>query len=249
VVVVSGFSLIGIVLFGIILSGLFGAARAFQLAVTVIVPSLVMVGYWIAARGRLLEREAELEEASEIEAIFGRANGEFVAGVVHELTAHPERCSLKAEALAVAVDYRGVCPDLKVAVPDTVVVTDPHLLRHLLHVLVGNAVRHGGERVAIWAAEDGPALRLTVSDDGPGLPAEVANRLFDKFVDLAGRGSRDSWRAGTGLELAGSLSNLIGGDMTYKRDPNWTHFSVRLMAEGELARPSEYRIPLQAGVS
>jgi signal transduction histidine kinase len=248
VVVVSGFSLVGIMLLGILLSGAFGAARAFQLAITLIVPAAVMVGYWIAARGRLLEREAEFEAALEMETVTNRASGEFLAVVSHELAAHSEPCNLRAEALAVAVDYRNVRPELKVAVPDVVVVTDPHLLRQVLHILVSNAIRHGGERVAIWAVPEDPGIQLTVSDDGRGLPDELAARLFDNYVDLAARG-RDSWRGGSGLKLARALSELIGGQMTYKRDPNWTHFSVRLRLENEVARPSQDRVPLEAGVS
>jgi signal transduction histidine kinase len=194
-----------------------------------------------------MEREAEFESALEIETITNRASGEFLAGVSHELASHPERCNLRAEALAVAVDYRNVRPDLKVAVPDVVVVTDPHLLRQVLHILVSNAVRHGGGRVAIWAAPEDPEIQLTVSDDGRGLPDEVAARLFDRYVDLAGRG-RDSWRGGAGLTLAQTLCELVGGRMTYKRDPNWTHFSVRLRVENEAARPSRGLVPLEAGV-
>lgn len=240
--------MIGIVLLGIMLSGILGAVRAVQLAVTLIVPAVVMVAYWIAARARILEREAEFESALEVETIANRANGVFLAGVSHELTPHPERCSLRAEALAVAVDYRNVRPDLKVAVPDVIVVTDPHLLRQVLHIFVGNAVRHGGERVAIWATPEDPTIRLTVSDDGPGLPSEVEARIFDKYLDLAGHG-RDSWRAGAGLALARSLSEVIGGQMTHRRDPNWTHFSVRLRVENEVTRQSEDRVPLEVGVS
>jgi hypothetical protein len=248
VVVALGFSLIGIVLLGILLSGPLGATRAFQFAITLIVPAAVMVGYWVAARGRLMEREAEFESALEIETITNRASSEFLVGVSHELTSHPERCNLRAEALAVAVDYRNVRPDLKVAVPDVVAVTDPNLLRQVIHVLVSNAIRHGGGRVAIWATSEDSEIQLSVSDDGRGLPAEVERRLFDKYVDLAGQG-RDSWRGGTGLALARTLSDLIGGQLTYKRDPNWTHFSVRLRVANEVGRPERDRVPQEAGVS
>ena len=161
-------SMIGLVVLGIALSGTVGAASIVQIGLNLIVPAIVMILFWQAARTRLRLREAEFEAALELEGVTGRATGQFLASVTHELTPHPERCRLRAEALVVAVDYQDVGADVKVAVPDILVTTDPHLLRQILHILVGNAVRHGGHRVAIWASAEGDAVRLVVSDDGPG---------------------------------------------------------------------------------
>lgn len=240
-------SLIGFVLLGVVLSGVLGAARAAQIMVTLIVPASVMVAFWLVARARLLAREDECGTALELERVTNRANGEFLAGVSHELRLHPQLCSLRAEALAVAVDYRDVSPELKVAVPDVVVLTDGHILRQVLHVLVGNAVRHGGTRVAIWASADEGSVRLTVSDDGPGLAPEIGAHVFERYVDLAGNGRRPD-PDGVGLSLAQTLVELMGSQITYKRDPSWTHFSIRLPLETDAGRPSRARVPLEAGV-
>lgn len=245
--VTVGLSLIGFVVLGLLMSGVFGGAPAAQLLVTLIVPALVMIGFWHVVRARLLAHEAEFESALELESVTNRANGEFLAGVSHELQLHPQLCSLRAEALAVAVDYRNVNPELKVAVPDVVVLTDPHLLRQLLHILVGNAVRHGGSRVAIWASAEDQAVRLTVSDDGPGLIPELGANVFERYVDLAGNG-RSSRPSGAGLPLARTIGELIGGRMTYKRDTSWTHFSIRLPLGADSASLSLARVPLEAGV-
>jgi two-component system OmpR family sensor kinase len=147
----------------------------------------------------------------------------------------------------VAVDYQDVGADLKVAVPDIVVTTDPGMLRQVLHVLVGNAIRHGGERVAIWAAVEGEEVRLTVSDDGPGLPEELSDRVFERYVDLAEL-ARTTSRGGSGLAVASALGELIGGQMSYKRDPSWTHFSVRLPAGAMARKWHSDRVRLRAGV-
>jgi signal transduction histidine kinase len=240
-------SLIGIVALGITVSRVFGAARTLQVAVNLIVPATIMVLFWRAARARLLEREAEFEAAVELEGVANRATGQFLAAVAHELVPHPEQCRLRAEALVVAVDYQDVGADLKVAVPDIVVTTDPQLLRQILHVLVGNAIRHGGERVAIWAAVEGEEVRLTVSDDGPGLPEELSDRVFARYVDLAEM-ARTTSRSGSGLAVASALGELIGGHMSYKRDPSWTHFSVRLPSGTTARKWHSDRVRLQAGV-
>jgi len=246
--VTVGVSLIGFVMLGFLLSSSLGdAAPAAQVLVTLVVPALVMVGFWLVARSRILAREAEFETALELESVTNRANGEFLAGVSHELQLHPQLCSLRAEALAVAIDYRNVNHELKVAVPDVVVLTDPHLLRQLLHILVGNAVRHGGSRVAIWASSEDNGIRLTVSDDGPGLMPEIGDHVFERYLDLAGNG-RSSRPRSTGLSLARTIGELMGGRMTYKRDPSWTHFSIRLPSGTDPGNPSRARVPLEAGV-
>jgi hypothetical protein len=240
-------SLIGFVVLGITLSSLVGAGRTAQILATLVLPSSVMILYWRAVRGRILEHDAELAAAIDLEDVTRRATGQFLVGVSHDLRLHPERCNLRAEALAVAVDYRQVSPDLKVAVPDIVLVTDPHLLRHVLHVLVGNALRHGGRRVAIWAAPEEDDVRLTVSDDGPGLPKELAGHVFERYVDL-GEQVRTTRPSGAGLALARAFSELMGGQMMYKRDPSWTHFSIRLPVGSDAAGRSSDRVPLEAGV-
>jgi hypothetical protein len=240
-------SLIGLVALGRLLSGFVGVALTVQIVVTLLVPTLIMILYWRVARRRVLANEAELGSQLELERVVNRATGELLLGVAHELRLHPQRCSLRAEALAVAVDYRHVTPDLKVAVPDATIVSDPYLLRQILHILVGNAVRHGGLRVAIWASVDEQSVRITVSDDGEGIPAAIGAQAFGRLVDLAEppTGSRTG---GTGLPLARTLSEMIGSSLTYKRDATWTHFSMSLpLASGD-ERPVQARVPLEAGV-
>ncbi len=236
-------SLIALAALGIYSSSVFGAAVAAQGAVSFAVPVVVMIVFWRAARARLHKREAELG----LERVTNRATEQFLAAVSHELTPHLERCSLISEALVVAVEYQEVGADIKVAVPDIAVDTDPHMLRQILHVLVGNAVRHGGRRVAIWAVTEGDFVRLSVSDDGPGLPDGAGARVFDRYVDLAEQ-ARTAGRSGTGIAVLRGVGEHIGAEFGYKRDPSWTHFSVRLpLASAAEGSPAD-RVPLEAGV-
>jgi len=235
--------LTGFLLLGAALSSLVGVARTAQIVATLLVPATVMVLFWRAVRARVNEREEEAEALLDFERVSGRALAEFLADISHELPVHPERCTLRAEALAVAVDYRLVGSRLRVAVPDIVVVTDPHLLRQLLHILVGNALRHGGERVAIWGTADAEWASLTVSDDGPGVPPELNGRLFERLVDL-GNQTTEVVDTGTGLSIARTLGDLMGGQVTYRRDASWTHFSFRLPLNvlGERPEPARARL-------
>lgn len=228
-----------------VLSGWLGVIRAGQVVVTLVVPAIVMVGFWMEARERMAAREVEMGDALELEHVTNRASREFLSNVSHEITPHLELCSLRAEALAVAVDYRHLCPELKVAVPDVMVVTDVHILRQTLHILVGNAVRHGGPRVAIWASSEGGRTQVSVSDDGPGLAPDTEGKVFERHVDLAGRGPHS---VVSGLPLARTLGELLGGEMSYRRDSKWAHFSLLLPAEHESRSANRARYELEAGV-
>lgn len=239
-------SVIGLVVLGISVPGMFGAVGTAQIAVTLVVPAAVLILFWRAFRARLRKREAELEIVLGLETVTGRAISGFLAGVSHELTPHPEACNLRAEALVVAVDYQEVGANLKVAVPDIVVETDPLLLRQILHVLVGNALRHGGRRVAIWAVAESESLRLTVSDDGPGLPPEIGEHVFEPYLDIAEE-ARAGRKPGSGLTVARVLGELIEGELAHTRDSSWTHFSVRMPLVATGASPLPDRVPLQAG--
>jgi hypothetical protein len=241
----AGLAGLGAVTTWLVLAGWLGPVRSMQLMVSLVVPATVMIGFWLAARDRIDAREAEIGAILELEHLGHRAKWEFLSAVSHELPVHRELCSLRAEALAVAIDYRRLCPELKVAVPDLLLVTDPNLLRLVLHVLVGNAVRHGGPRVAIWATPEDGRTRVSVSDDGPGLAPESETRVFERLVDLA---ERRPGSALSGLSLARALGDLIGGELSYRRDRTWSHFSLLLPARAEHQGANRARPGLEAGV-
>jgi signal transduction histidine kinase len=69
--------------------------------------------------------------------------------------------------------------------------------------LIDNAVRYARSEVRVVAVADGPWAVLTVTDDGPGIPAGDAERVFDRFTRLDDARSRDpDGHAGAGLGLA-----------------------------------------------
>lgn len=87
---------------------------------------------------------------------------------------------------------------LSVHVDDSLplVSADPVLLRQMLVNLIDNAVRHAGSAVTI-AASVGEGVRLTVQDDGPGVPPGQEESIFERFVRAGGDD-----REGSGLGLA-----------------------------------------------
>jgi signal transduction histidine kinase len=76
-------------------------------------------------------------------------------------------------------------------------------LRRMVRNLIDNALRYAKSGVAVAVAADGPDVVVTVTDDGPGIPAADRERAFDRFVRLDEARSRDGDEAGgAGLGLA-----------------------------------------------
>lgn len=227
-------------------SGQFGSARTLQVALSFVVPALVMFVFWRVGRTRLRRHAESMEVALRLGQVQNRAAGRFLGDIAHELTPRRERCSAQDEALVVAVEYQEAGADLKVAVPDIEIETDPHILRQLLHVLVGMAIGQGGGRIAIWGVAESQWFRLTVSDDGPGLPAGSGDMVFDRYVDLA-ESTGGLGGAGSALTSARILGETIGAELGYKRDPSWSHLSLRLPLDADITVAHVERVPLEAG--
>ncbi|WP_323744295.1 HAMP domain-containing sensor histidine kinase [Pseudoclavibacter sp. VKM Ac-2888] len=99
------------------------------------------------------------------------------------------------------------------------VVVDPRRLDVVLANLVGNAVRHApGAAISVTGRVDGSRLRLTVADDGPGIPTDTRARIFDRFVkgDPA-RGRSEG--SGLGLSIASASVALHGGTLAIADGP------------------------------
>jgi len=91
------------------------------------------------------------------------------------------------------------------------VLADDDAVRQLLWILIDNACRHGrsGGQVGVRLWREGSWVRLEVADDGPGIPADDLERVFDRFqrVDRA----RTEGGAGLGLAIARWLVTEHGG--------------------------------------
>jgi signal transduction histidine kinase len=131
------------------------------------------------------------------------------------------------------------------AVGDPVVVSaDSARLRQVIDNLLGNALQHTPAGTAVTVAVDSvPGYgQLTVADDGPGLTAEQASRVFERFYRTDGARSRASGGTGLGLSITAALVDAHQGTITVDASPNGggATFRVRLpLAEADLARSQE----------
>jgi signal transduction histidine kinase len=92
-------------------------------------------------------------------------------------------------------------------------------LRRLVANLVDNAVRHAASTVAVRLREhDGEAV-LEVEDDGPGIPADRQEVVFDRFARLDEARARDAGGSGLGLAIAREIAVHHGGSLAVAGGP------------------------------
>lgn len=112
-----------------------------------------------------------------------------------------------------------------------IVVADPPRLRHVLVNLISNATRHGGAETGINVNVGDRTVAIDVWDDGPGVPEEHVDRLFERYVH-GGAAPLLTGSVGLGLAVASRLTSLMGGQLGYQRLQGITHFVVTLPAAG-----------------
>ena len=95
----------------------------------------------------------------------------------------------------------------------------PQALRRCLNNLVENALRYGA-RARISIEDDDAALRIVVRDDGPGIPEQDLERVFEPFFRLEQSRNRDSGGTGLGLAIARNIARWHGGDIHLRNAPD-----------------------------
>ncbi len=99
--------------------------------------------------------------------------------------------------------------------PALPVLGDADRLVQLLLVLLDNAFRvsPAGGHVGVAADRVGRRAQVAVSDQGPGVPADQRERIFEPFARLAGS-RRESRGSGLGLAIARRIAEIHGGTLT-----------------------------------
>jgi signal transduction histidine kinase len=111
---------------------------------------------------------------------------------------------------------------LELDVPDDLaVIADPLVLDRVVSNLLVNAIRHGRPPVVLAAEQRDRHFRISVADQGEGVPDEVRPRLFDRFE----RGA-DAPGSGLGLAIARAYARAHGGDLVYDDGGDGTRFEV-----------------------
>ncbi|HNQ99573.1 MAG TPA: HAMP domain-containing sensor histidine kinase [Trueperaceae bacterium] len=135
---------------------------------------------------------------------------------------NPHLVELRSDVLGPVADE---FPGVRVASGQpALVLGDPQRLAQMVRNLTANAVRaaSGTGAVTLGLESDGGFATVSVSDDGPGIPAEMLEKIFEKFYKGAGGGS------GLGLAIARQVAEHHSGAIEVESWPGSTVFRVRL---------------------
>lgn len=122
--------------------------------------------------------------------------------------------------------------------PDTHIRTRPVALKRALNNLVTNAIKYGGGvRITLNPPHHGTGgdqgedvITLLIEDDGPGLPAEDLERMFDPFVRAEQSRNRETGGTGLGLSISRNIIWGLGGDIRLtNRQPHGLRVTVTLI--------------------
>jgi PAS domain S-box-containing protein len=132
-----------------------------------------------------------------------------------------------AEAVAPLAREKGVTLEEPPRGRDLLVVADEERVVQVLVNLLGNAVKFSppGGRVSLLAEPDGEWANIGVSDDGPGIPAEWRERIFEPFQQVEGSDTRAKGGSGLGLSVCKAIVERHGGRIGVDpRDPAGSRF-------------------------
>ncbi len=95
---------------------------------------------------------------------------------------------------------------------------DRDQLARLVRNLLDNAGRHASRTVTITLAEHGGDAVLVVEDDGPGIPADQTDRVFERFTRLDDARAQSSGGTGLGLAICRDIVGRHGGTVAIDPD-------------------------------
>ena len=159
--------------------------------------------------GRRAEAVAGVDEAGRelqrlVDSVFDAASAEARAVRVRE----PVALVPLVRDVAARAEAAGTVPGARVELRpdgDPVAVGDPEAVRRVVTNLVHNALEHGSPTVRVRVQDHRREVRVHVTDQGPGIPADLLDRLF--------RGSTqdDGSPRGRGLRIVDALVRAMGG--------------------------------------
>lgn len=120
----------------------------------------------------------------------------------------------EVDLLALAAEEAARYPGCDVSGEPVILNGDARLLRRLIRNLIENAMKHGAPPIAVSVRREGAQAVLIVSDDGPGVTAELAEQVFEPFHRGPSRGKTGG--SGLGLALVRSIAERHGGMVRFE---------------------------------
>ena len=139
-------------------------------------------------------------------------------------------CRRSAQRLEAAAAERGVSVRLLLR-RDIEVLGDPAMIEQMVYNLVSNAIKYNreGGLVLLQLESDAGSALISVEDEGPGIPEELRERVFERFFRIDASRSRDTGGTGLGLAIVKHVAESQGGSVAVgKSHLGGAAFTVRL---------------------
>lgn len=184
------------------------------------------------------EGRAALEHIRQSTTLMGRTLDTLIAAARAELNPHraTSDATACARAAAAACAPLGTGAGVEILIESARgglrVAVEQDLVERILAPLIENACRHAAHEVVISISQDAAAVLFTIQDDGPGVPFEERESIFQpghragpsEGTAVASQG------AGLGLALSRRLARSAGGDVEVRRSRDGGCFVVWLPA-------------------
>ena len=124
-------------------------------------------------------------------------------------------------------------------VPEGVLRVDPNRMRQVLYNLLSNAIKYtpAGGTISVTALLEDDKARITVADDGIGIPLDDQRRIFEEFTQVAEHGPHEG--TGLGLSIVRRLVAAHGGHTELESAPGeGSRFIVTLPREAHPQAPA-----------
>ncbi|MCA1737152.1 MAG: cyclic nucleotide-binding domain-containing protein [Actinobacteria bacterium] len=179
------------------------------------------------------QKVAELAQIRQLtsEMLLAATRLSELVGTVKRWTFHDQGERNDVDLVTVVLDsltlLRHKSSSLRVStkLPDTLTVeAQGGELSQVVTNLIDNAIDAASQKITIELGEDSGQATLVVEDDGPGIPSEKANKIWEPFftTKAPGKGS------GLGLAISQRIVNDHGGSLTLDSQPGRTRFVLRL---------------------
>lgn len=145
-----------------------------------------------------------------------------------QLRYEPEHVETEDEVEKIIGPFQRNGADVDADVEPAIVNVDRLRQQQVLRNLVSNATKYGGPHIHLRGRVDGQWYRWTVADDGEGVPPELEERLFQRFIHQHSFQQAVAGGVGLGLSIVKSLAEGMGGTVTYEKTPAEVRFIVRV---------------------
>ncbi|MFY0636321.1 hybrid sensor histidine kinase/response regulator [Maricaulis maris] len=184
-------------------------------------------GFFIGAMRRTLRQAEQLELLDKIEACWS-SQQQLLQALVETarldsgaIVAKPRPFALETILQGLEQEFaepaRGHALTLETRIEAAIVDNDPLLLARILRNLLSNAVKFTppGGQIRLVSRRDGADMLIEVSDNGPGIPSDEVDRVFDEYVQLAAPVDGGESGLGLGLPIVRQLASKLGAELEF----------------------------------